>query len=206
MKANRTETELTRQNIVLANFMELDMVYDSLNKMMTWTELESGNSYFTDELSYHNNDDWIASVCRKIENEGASVLVRPNDSNGFACKIQISDNRICYGASFDVREAIFEACVQYVEAVHEYDYPYSEGDEYYYDVDGTIFFGVWDDESRYHHQEFEPEYFTEEEILQLVREDGLKTKFRPKSGTPDPICSPCNLYGTTCTQYNCKKS
>lgn len=203
----KTKIELTRQNIVLAQFMELDMVYDTFNQMMTWTELESGNTYFTDELSYHNNSDWIAGVCRRIEDEDAEVLVRPNHSNGFECKIQVSGNRICFGADFDVHTAIFEACVHYVEAVHKYDYPFNEGDEYYYEVDGTIFHGVWDDESRYYHQEFEPQYFTEEQVLQKVKDDGLKTKFRPQSGTPDlNICSPCNLYGATCTQSNCKKS
>ena len=55
-------------------------------------------------------------------------------------------------------------------------YPFSEGDDYWYEYDGMILYGgCWDDISEEMHDENpNREYFSDDEVLDVARANGIK--------------------------------
>ncbi len=57
-------------------------------------------------------------------------------------------------------------------------YPFNEGDDYWYECDGMILYGgCWDDISEeLHDQNPNREYFSDDEVLDVARANGIKYK------------------------------
>ena len=55
-------------------------------------------------------------------------------------------------------------------------YPFNEGDDYWYECDGMILYGgCWDDISEeLHDQNPNREYFSNDEVLDVARANGIK--------------------------------
>ena len=112
------------------------------------------------DLKYHTSWDWLMPVVQKCFD-----TQEPTEGQHYF----INESLL----TMDI-EVVCDRVVEFIKAHKKY--PFNEGDDYWYECDGMILYGgCWDDISEeLHDQNPNRKYFSEDEVLDVARANGIE--------------------------------
>ena len=108
---------------------------------------------------YHTSWDWLIPVVDKCLSQSDDTMLE----QWTAVRESLSSCNI---------DEVYEAVIKFISYNK---YPFNEGDDYWVEEDGDLVWGCWDDVSEELHDENpNRQYFTEEEVMDHIRANGVK--------------------------------
>ena len=142
-------------NKLIAEFMGLQFSKGEYYRPL----YNSGDWIPENELQYHTSWDWLIPVVDKCLSQSDDTMLE----QWTAVRESLSSCNI---------DEVYEAVIKFISYNK---YPFNEGDDYWVEEDGDLVWGCWDDVSEELHDENpNRQYFTEEEVMDHIRANGVK--------------------------------
>ena len=116
----RTENNRSETNRLLAEF--LNAKYSKEEDLYYFPSIfcKSGRNYFYSfDLLFHSDWNWLMQVVEKIEDLGYSLEINKQEENDYQCNIVKSNNIIHSHYNISKIEAVYNACIEFVKWYNE---------------------------------------------------------------------------------------